>query len=58
MAPSPSPHYLCKCGKECTVSIIHSWIFVTCTNQTCKEYGIQQLATYRKHKLIPDEVKA
>lgn len=57
LPPASTPRYLCYCGKECTVSIIRSWIFVTCTNQKCKDFGVQQLATYKKHTPIRPEVK-
>ena len=50
--PAHTPRYTCKCGKECQVEVIRTWIYVTCTNPKCKENGVKQLATWGKHKAI------
>lgn len=50
------PRYTCRCGAEVKVSVIRTWIYVTCTNQKCREFGKQQLPTWGKHKAILPEV--
>ena len=57
MAPGYIPRYTCRCGAECQIEVIRAWIYVTCTNTKCKEYGVKQLATYGKHKAIPQGAK-
>ena len=57
MAPAHTPRYTCRCGHECQVEVIRTWIYVTCKNPKCKENGVKQLATYGKHKAIPQEAK-
>ncbi|HOH80576.1 MAG TPA: hypothetical protein PLS25_03010 [Methanoregulaceae archaeon] len=56
MAPSFTPRYTCRCGSEVKVTIIRTWVYVTCTNRGCSEFGKQQLPTWGKHKAILPEV--
>jgi|GEM_PF-2319875 len=51
----PPADYICRCGSVCTVERSHSWIFVTCNNPKCPEYGVRQLATRGIHTVRQKE---
>lgn len=53
---SSSVQYICKCGSVCSVEIIRSWIYVTCNNKMCKEFGKKQLPIWGKHTVKQPEV--